>query len=465
MIDAEIVNFICSRYLSKGTELEPGTLSESGRSFEIDIFRTGSRTRRRIGKITGGHADTGLSHEKNVPEALERLFHSPKVRKGERELLREIQDESLCSGGLAEGWIMRKDLYGSDGKTVVRTEYVMGYTLYLHLERKKSRTREREKQTIANWNARLGAILNERNTVKIDLAGEENRHLLWNFIEDIAAKIEHCTVVKEVSEVIWNKEQPWQGRKLEFYVDFIIALAEIAAARAHFDWKEIGARYYREIGGSKRFDPYKVEFLEEAEEQIGCPLPLLGLCSAGTVTPIFFAGELSGSGGFAYPQGFLHVVTDVTVWRTEFQTVCRTLWLTENRAVLTRMSAEPDFLRKSGSLIIGLDGQLRSGHRKLIKDVLAGSESIRQIIVWCDSDRAGLTISRNVQALLQMAAPVAVKWILPDSLNRKDNPAGCVFRTWDAYEAEALARLDRRLAGEQEAEMGDTDSWNLWMEI
>ncbi|AKG34190.1 hypothetical protein VK70_06035 [Paenibacillus durus ATCC 35681] len=466
LLNTEIIDFICTHYLSKGSELEQATLSESGRRFEIDIFKAGSRTRRRIGKITGGHTDTDLAHENSVPEVLERLFHSPRVRKSERELLREIRDASLCNGGLAEGWIMRKDRYESDGKTVARTEYVMGYTLYIHLERKRRRAQEREKQTIANWNARLGTILEERNKVPDGRIGKENRHLLWNFIEDMAAKLEHCSDYKAVFKVIWNKEQPWQGRKLEFYVDFIIALAEIATARAHFDWKEIGARYYREIGGSKRFDPYKADFLEAAEEQIGCPLPLIGLCSAGTVTPIYFAGELSGRGGFAYPQGFLHAVTDVTVWKTEFRTGCHTLWLTENRAVLTRMSAEPDFLLNSGSLIIGLDGQLRSGHRKLIKDVLTGSKSIGQVIVWCDGDKSGLDIARNVHALLDSASPEAVKWILPAAGDPKGNdPRSCLFRTWEAYEAAALAGLDRNEADEQEAEMGDTDIWNMWMDL
>ncbi|MDT3427029.1 hypothetical protein J2Z22_002563 [Paenibacillus forsythiae] len=466
MLSTEIINFICSHYLSKGSELEPATLSQSGNGFEIDIFKAGSRTRRRIGKITGGHGDAALSHESDVPGVLERLFHSPRVRKSERELLRELGDASVCTGGLAEGWIMRKDRYEPDGKTVARTEYVMGYALYLHVERKRRREREREKQTIADWHARLGAILEGGNKVPDGLAGQENRHLLWNFIEDMAAKLEPCSVYKEIFEVIWNKEQPWQGRKPELYVDFMIALAEIAAVRAHFDWKEIGARYYREIGGSKRFDPYKADFLEAAEEQIGCPLPLLGLCSAGTVTQIYFAGELSGRGGFAYPQGFLHAVTDVAVWQTEFRTACHTLWLTENRAVLTRMSAEPDFLLNSGSLIIGLDGQLRSGHRKLIKDVLTGSRSIGQVIVWCDGDKSGLDIARSVRALLPPASPARVKWIGPAAGDRRgEHPRSRLFRTWESYEAAALAGLDRNEAGEQEAEMGDRDIWNMWMEL
>ncbi|KAF6586251.1 Toprim sub domain-containing protein, partial [Paenibacillus sp. EKM208P] len=73
----------------------------------------------------------------------------------------------------------------------------------------------------------------------------------------------------------------------------------------------------------------------------------------------------------------------------EFSTPCRVIWLVENRALLTRLCADSLFLRSSGSLVIGLDGQIRSGHRKLIQDVMRNSPSVTQVLVWCDTDQSG----------------------------------------------------------------------------
>lgn len=61
------------------------------------------------------------------------------------------------------------------------------------------------------------------------------------------------------------------------YLEFLLALYQIRSEKFTFDWKEIGAVYYREIGGSKKFDAYKKDFLEALEEILEFPLHYLGL--------------------------------------------------------------------------------------------------------------------------------------------------------------------------------------------
>lgn len=187
------------------------------------------------------------------------------------------------------------------------------------------------------------------------------------------------------------------------------------------------------------------------------------MSSQGVITPVYFAGQLSGTGGFQYPQGFLHATTDLTVFNTQFYTTCRVLWIVENRAVVTRMVAEPDFMMRSDSLVLGIDGQLRSGHRKFIVDVLTHSKYLEQVVVWCDVDDAGFVISKNVQSLLQSHTTLSTKWILPIlSANRREKFQSEAHR-WASFEIEMEKRLAFGHAGEQEAEMGGMERWMSWL--
>lgn len=480
MLKQEIIDFIHTNYLKKGWELELDSLRESTNGYEVEIYQVSPRSRRRVGRITGGlnQVDRDLLVENDVSGLwgqVMKLFYSPHVKKTAHEVVRQAGNEAVLQEWISQGWVLRKIIYEPDGRTERRSEYVMGYELYLILEQQKMQNEERLEARASKWNRKLQVVLDSLNLQFDRTAGgcpgvesanfQNYRQSFWSFIKDILTKMKENSSLKDIAEATRCGGQSWPEKKILLYADFIVALAEITVIRDQFDWKEIGARYYREIGGSKRFDAYKASFLETLEEGFGFPLHLVGLSSQGVITPIYFAGELNGAGGFRYPQGFLHATTDLTVFQTHFATACQTLWLVENRAVLTRMVAEANFLKDSDSLVIGLDGQIRAGHRKMIADVLVHSKQLSQVLVWCDTDHAGLIIARHVQALLHSAPQIKVKWILSDRGKIHDTPSKNDIYTWQVYEAAMMNRLSAEETGEQEAEMGGAERWMQWLEV
>ena len=46
------------------------------------------------------------------------------------------------------------------------------------------------------------------------------------------------------------------------FLQFIVALVQIRSIKQQFDWKEVGATYFKTIGGSKVFDRNQEEFLQ-----------------------------------------------------------------------------------------------------------------------------------------------------------------------------------------------------------
>lgn len=149
------------------------------------------------------------------------------------------------------------------------------------------------------------------------------------------------------STCYWRVEWPF-AKQLSF-LHFLLAVGQLAATRQRFDWKEVGAVYYKEIGGSKKFD-----------------------------------GQTA-----RYTFGTVHATTHLAVCADTFSTTAEHLWLVENRAVLTRMAYEEHFLPATNSLLIGVDGHVRSGHRRLIQQLLIHSSSLRQVLIWTDHDEAG----------------------------------------------------------------------------
>lgn len=104
------------------------------------------------------------------------------------------------------------------------------------------------------------------------------------------------TPLPEASLLDWRAKlaENWTGKRRLLCMHFIQAFISLATCKRSFDWKEIGASYDRRIGGSKKFDLYKHDFLTLVEEWAARPLPVLGLHSLGQITPICFAGEIIG---------------------------------------------------------------------------------------------------------------------------------------------------------------------------
>ncbi|WP_249865072.1 Toprim sub domain-containing protein [Paenibacillus konkukensis] len=479
MINREIIDFIHMNYLKKNWQLELDSLMISSVGYEVDIYQVSARNRKRVARLTSGpgHNEESLLMDDPLSGLLEqaaKLFYSPGVRKNRHEALGAAGTESALQAWIAQGAVLRRVLYDSDGRTETRTEYMMGYELYSYLQRQKRSRETKIEARSVEWSSRLqtalaalGLPIDTKPSAGPIAASDDPRYyrvLFGAFVKDVSEGLRKSATLHDITQVLQCGSEQWTDKKVMQYGDFIVALTEITAIQDQFDWKEIGARYYREIGGSKRFDAYKTAFTDALEERLGFPLQLIGLSSQGTITPIYFAGELTGIGGFQYPQGFLHATTDLTVFRTQFSTNCHHLWLVENRAVLTRMATEGDFLQSAHSLVIGLDGQLRSSHRKLIADVLGRSTQLKQILVWCDADQAGFIIAGHARVLLDAVPEIKAKWILPESDFAQWGFFKNEVHTWSSYEARMISRLKMKAVGEQEAEMGGMERWIQWLE-
>ncbi|SEK75369.1 hypothetical protein [Paenibacillus sp. OK003] len=474
-MNPEMKEFIYKHYLKKGLELEDNPVTDAGIIYALDVYQVSARIRKRVARITAmmmeDDEDQSLNAFSDIEERAIHLFYSTGVRKTDTDLKRSGLLESDIQALLHRGFILRIVRYEPDGKTGKQSEYRMGYRLYQLLELKKVQEEEKSQELVEDWCSALTTVLNavkeDPNIFPEDSARTnqiyEYRQAFWRFVERFVSVLKQTSGMNEIADSLEVDRSAWTHKKLLLYVEFVIAVAEIVSIKTSFDWKEIGARHYRTIGGSKRFDIHKLSFLEQFEQNLGFPLHVIGLSSQGVITPVYFAGQLSGTGGFQYPQGFLHATTDLTVFSTHFYTTCRVLWIVENRAVVTRMVAEPDFLMRSDSLVLGIDGQLRGGHRKFIADVLTHSKHLEQVVVWCDIDDAGFVITKNVESLLQSHTALITKWILPiSSANQREQFQGEAHQ-WASFETEMEKRLALGHAGEQEAEMGGAERWMSWL--
>ncbi|PFA22256.1 histidine kinase [Bacillus cereus] len=357
-----------------------------------------------------------------------KIFYSPNVKKKESEVLKwlTVHEVTDC---IERGILIKEVRFKKDGKTVESTLYRMGYGLFTYMEKNKEIERTKEEEALGRW-------IQEKKSAP-DYTNEYTERL-WNLLHAIEGNIENGLPVMD--------EKRWSFHKVFLFLEFLLAIYKISCEKRAFDWKEVGAAHYRVISGSKKFDPYKKEFLGKLEEVLDAPPHCLGLVSLGTVTPIFFCGDLY-EGNTHYECDTVRSLTDLLVFRHEYKTNAKVLWLVENRAVLTRMAAESEFLVSSGSLIVGVDGQLRSGHKKFVQSVLAHSESITKIMIWTDYDSAGKIIS---DTLFELVAPYEcrTRWVSSD---------GKILSKQEFEESSCLRE------SEQEESLGGVDIWKEWI--
>lgn len=81
----------------------------------------------------------------------------------------------------------------------------------------------------------------------------------------------------------------------------------------------------------------------QLEDWANAPIVTLGLISLGQITPVFFAGQLDGEYA-TYKRGAVHALTNLSIINESFRTKASTIWLVENRAILTRMVAKKNFI-------------------------------------------------------------------------------------------------------------------------
>ncbi|PWK03965.1 DUF2399 domain-containing protein [Tumebacillus permanentifrigoris] len=466
MISDRWNDYLQNEILKSGECLEDDAIHHTGFELEIPVIRKTARLLRRVALLQVAGSNQKLT---DVPDQLLKVFHSPLVKKNLEQLQPYISQERDIIGYLHQGLLIKETRYKADERTVDSVYYRMGLSLYEHLlARDRAKVNEAHKQ-VADWLLSWERA-KEQTVIHCEASTEKLQAFLTlqNYLDDIALRCHMVSDLQQLevleSSLTVHPEWKWRFKKNLLFAEFLVAFYQLLP-RTAFDFKEIGAAYFRAIGGSKVFDTYKKDFLEKLEELVGCPLHILGVVSLGAITPIFFSGELEGQKkGSAdrvyYPYGSVHATTDLAVYHYHFQTTARTIWLTENRAIITRMSAESDFLQQTQSLIIGVDGQVRSGHRKLIEQLVARSQSLKEIIVWHDFDPAGYQIGQTIWQLLSPFTHCKIKWIVPTEL---ETGKKTVISTWNEYEKHMQSYLlTQRM--EQEEQAGGSDEWRIWME-
>ncbi|GKV64963.1 MULTISPECIES: DUF2399 domain-containing protein [unclassified Sporosarcina] len=325
----------------------------------------------------------------------------------------------LIQEALRKGWLIQEIRFKSDGRTPDSTVFRMGPGLEEYERVKKLEAMEADdllRQTL------LQEI--EKSNIQFPL-------LFIRHIKDF--------VVDTKDEESWGKE------KVRKFTEFLLAYLQLRNQQSQMEFKEIGATYFRRIGGSKVFDSYRDDFIRRIEKWIDAPISEIGIVSTGSIVPIFFTGNLTGQLSH-YSAGTVHATTEIAVMDESYVTDAEILWLVENRAVLTRMAKELDFLADTSSLIIGVDGQLRGAHRKLIQQLCCNS-SIQQIVIWVDYDAAGRVIARD---LAELTKGISVRFI-----GNERN----VFMSYPEY----LEWSETVPEAEQEMTLGGPAEWRKWI--
>lgn len=325
----------------------------------------------------------------------------------------------LLEKALNKGWLIEEVRFKEDGRTPDVTYYRMGPGLW-HYEQ----LREKE---VAQEEASLLAVL---QCALLQMEGILPNH----FLEEI----EHFTIT-EVDE------EGWTRGKVQRFTHFLIAYLQLRALQKRMDYKEIGATYYKKIGGSKAFDRDKEDFIARLEKWGSVPVQQLGIHSLGTIVPVHFTGNLRGELS-QYSIGTVHTTNDLAVMQEKYETNARYLWLVENRAVLTRMATEVQFLKETDSFILGVDGQVRGAHRQMIHQLCEHS-SFEKVMIWVDHDRAGAIIARD---LIELIHPLPYRLV---------GAKGQIFSSDQSY----IQWLETIEAAEQEMTLGGVDNWKTWL--
>ncbi|WP_110928855.1 toprim domain-containing protein [Bacillus massiliglaciei] len=416
-------DYLYKYILLKNEELNLQDIRESNGIVDIPVIKKTARTRRTVAMLT-----MGVNNQIVPPQKLLKDFASPSTKKKV-----ELTDETY--EWIRNAWIIREYRLAKDERTVKSEQFRMGLSLFQYKKQIENELETKKNEALLEWTNRWIKIKQSSSALNYKRKEKLNR------LKDILDKV-------VTGDEVTTNSSVWRFQKQLLFLHFLVAFYQISMIERHFDWKQIGAKYYRKIGGSKEFDFYKKEFIQGAEELLDYPLHLLGLSSLGTITPIFFTGPMQGE-SVLYKYGPIHATTDLAVFSEEFQTDAEVLWLVENRGIVTRMGYEKDFLIDSKSFVLGIDGQLRSAHRRLIEQLVS---NIKSVIIWTDVDEAGLIIAKEVGETVQRFQ-VSCKWVVPP-LETVLNLEELQLR----YEKAIQVQKE-----EQEQEIGGVELWKKWI--
>lgn len=429
------IDFIQNYMLKKGEQLD-FSLTDSP-FIEVKIIKQTERTYRLTGLLT---LSKNIDELKMVDEELIKLGLSPT-----KKLQLEDHDSKTIKW-FEQGWIMKEIRFKKDGKTPDFQRYRMGFRLYNYQLEQSRAKEEKLDEEFTKWKDSSRLLV--QNSPQFQ---SRSRHDGIQSCQTMIDELLHYDISELNGSPYFSTK--WSTLKKLKYLHFLSAFLQICLQKEEFDWKEIGASYYKEIGGSKQFDSYKEEFIDQLENLTQCSVVLLGLISLGKITPLYFSGQITGHYS-SYQFGPVHALTDLAILEEEYATNTTTIWLVENRAVLTRMAAEKNFIHDTNSLVVCVDGHVRSSHKRCIVQLLKNSR-IQQIMIWSDYDLDGLQIAKELYITVSQYHQLQIKWITADSN---------VIRSWKEYE-EYMQELLKNKNMEQEEMLGGTSKWKKWINL
>ncbi|MFS0918630.1 Toprim sub domain-containing protein [Brevibacillus sp. 179-C 1.1 NHS] len=438
MLDPLIIAYIKNSILKNFEHIDlQGIVYPDSPFVDVSIIKRTERTYRIVGVLTLTVSEPDYMEESPDEELMKKILTA-------RKKINLDDNDPITLRWLEEGWIMKEIRLKKDQKTVASIQYRMGYRLYKYREMQLQNKKDIIDQELQNWNE-SAATLDYAHEQVISLTSKRGLQTLVTIIHERYGQGFEDIRDSSLFPSKWPME-----KRLKF-LHFVLAFVQIALNKTHFDWKEIGASYYKEIGGSKEFDLYKDEFIAHLENWAQCSADSLGLTSLGKITPLYFAGQIVGQFS-TYQNGPVHALTDIAIDEEEYSTDATTLWLVENRSILTRIAAEKGFLMESSSLVLCVDGHLRTSHRLCIQQLLKNS-SLDQVIIWSDYDPDGLQISRELYLAVALYDHIRLKWI-----THILEPV----TSWQQYEAYMLALLNHQKM-EQEQMLGGVNDWKKWI--
>lgn len=390
-------SFIEENYLKKFEVIE--------KVEEIDsllIFTVVKQTARTYKKVAQYKISSSPNQVTTIPPKLMKYKLTPKAKRKIDESNETIQQ------WLKQGFIVREIRFHQDGLSVMEDHFRMGPTFTY--------------------------VMNLQQQIN------EEKHEQW--LEEMKLKASEFMLPQPFENImdIDRLPQNWQIKKRRKFIEFCLAFNKISQQKDLFDYKEIGATWHEEIGGSKYFDIERKDFLNYLE-QSNIDTSLYGLVSMGKITPVFFTGNVQNEYA-QYKIGVIHATTDSAVLNSTFTTTNTIMWLVENRAILTRMAIEREFLKQSNSCVICLDGQIRSVHKHFIEQLQKCS--IQQTIIWTDTDPAGRTIAKHAASLAK-------------------GPIKIIGRNFEVFHSIEDYEKHEQDSHEQEQQLGGVTEWSNWI--
>ncbi|PLS02452.1 DUF2399 domain-containing protein [Neobacillus cucumis] len=436
-----LLSFLQTYFLKKGEVLELTHLDTETNSIkDIPIIKRLSTRIKQVGVLTCSLD----SFSDGAPERVDHLQHFPITPR--KKIDQSDYSESDILEWLSEGWIVKEIRFMKDGRSVDTIHYRMGYRLYRLQQALQIQTQKNLENEIDDWKNRLVSIVETSSVSDFSI----NSKPLLKLYEFISIQLSKENAVLLESTFLTEK---WVLNKKLMFLHFLAALLQLSLKKSEFDWKEIGAHYYQEIGGSKKFDSYKDDFLTQLEEIIECPASNIGLVSLGKITPLFFSGLISGSYS-EYKYGPVHALTDLAIAQEDYTSSAKILWLVENRAILTRFSAEKNFLKEYEILMVCVDGHLRSSHRQCLLQLTKNSH-FTQVLIWTDYDKDGIYIAAELYEVISKYHKNVVKWVTHDQN---------VLTSWREYE-ESTKHFKVNDGVEQEQILGGSEDWKKWIQL